>query len=398
MADSEGAGALGRTRRAVIAGAGIAGLAASLRLHRDGWKVLVVERSPTRRSSGYMVNLVGAAYDAIARFGLVAALQPRDIGFFTTILVHADGREKLTVPPEIAQAGLGDRALTVFRGDLETALYEAVADRVPIRFGTTVRAADEHADGVRVTFSDGGSEQADLLVGADGLHSGIRKLVADPAAENLVRLNYVMAALPLTEAPPGVPENAATSFIGPGRTAAVVNMGPNRSSAFFVQHTDDPASAVAAGAAATLTAAFGDLHGGVPQVLRRIESDPGAVYFDELSQVRLDRWSRGRIVLLGDAAWCVTPFAGHGVGLAVAGADRLGAALAETPDVATALARWESALRPEVRKRQASARKGAHRFVPVTEAQVRMNEIMLQAIQLPVIRGLVRRSVQRANR
>ncbi|KZM70019.1 FAD-dependent monooxygenase [Nocardia terpenica] len=398
MADSEGAGALGRTRRAVIAGAGIAGLAAALRLHRDGWEVLVVERSPTRRSGGYVVNLVGAAYDAIARFGLVAALRPRDIGFFTTILVHADGREKLTVPPAIAQAGLGDRALTVFRGDLETALYEAIADRVPIRFGTTVRTADEHAGGVRVTFSDGSSEQADLLVGADGLHSGIRKLVADPAAESLVRLNYVMAALPLTEAPPGVPENAATNFIGPGRTAAVVNMGPNRSSAFFVQHTDDPATAVAAGPAATLTAAFGDLHGGVPQVLRRIESDPGAVYFDELSQVRLDRWSRGRIVLLGDAAWCVTPFAGHGVGLAVAGADRLGMALAQTPDIPIALARWESALRPEVRRRQASARKGAHRFVPVTKAQVRMNEIMLQAIQLPVIRGLIRRSVQRANR
>ncbi|WP_328391962.1 hypothetical protein [Nocardia sp. NBC_00416] len=104
------------------------------------------------------------------------------------------------------------------------------------------------------------------------------------------------------------------------------------------------------------------------------------------------------MVLLGDAAWCVTVFAGYGAALALDGADRLGAALAaRADDVPAALADWEKALRPEVGKRQALARRGISRFAPPSRAHVRAGEMMLRAIQLPGIRALVRRSIQRAN-
>lgn len=385
-------------QRAVVVGAGIAGLAAALRLHRHGWEVLVIERAPARRSSGYLVNLHGPGYDAAERLGLLPELTPRDIGFFTSILVHADGREKFTVPGDTAAAALGTRILTLFRGDLESVLYEAVAPTVTIRFGTTVRSVTQHPGAVEVELSDGSGVRADLLVGADGLRSGIRALVFDGADDALVDLRHMVGAFPMSRMPGHVPEGAGTTFIGPGRTAAVMNLGPRRSSAFFTYRCPDPAAELALGPGPALAAAFGDLGGGVADALGELATDPTIAYFDSVSQVVLDRWSHGRVVLLGDAAWCVTVFAGYGAALALDGADRLGRALAAHPgDIPAALAEWETGLRAEVTKRQALARKGMSRFAPPTRAHVLAGDLMLRALQLPGIRGLAHRAARRAN-
>lgn len=396
MTDVEGGA---RANRVVVVGAGIAGLATALRLHQAGWDVLVVERAPARRSSGYMVNLLGLGYDAAEGLGVLPALAPRDLGWFTSIIVKADGRRKFTVPAEIARAALGERVISVFRGDLESALYEAVRDVVAIRFGTTVQAITPGADDVEVALSDGTSERAGLIVGADGLHSTVRRLVFGPETDFRVDLRHLVGAFPLGRVPEDVPQGSGTTFIGPGRTAAVVNLGPGRSSAFFTYRSADPEAELALGPLRSLTAAFGDLGGGVPGALRRLEADPAGAYFDSVSQVVMDRWSRGRVVLLGDAAWCVTLFAGYGAALALAGADYLGAALdRHGGDIPAALSDWEEGLRPEIRKRQALARKGMAQFAPPTKAHVWANDLTIRAVQLPGIRRLVQRSLQRANR
>ncbi|MFC4562475.1 FAD-dependent monooxygenase [Nocardiopsis mangrovi] len=383
----------------MIVGAGIAGLAAALRLHRAGWEPIVVERAPARRSSGYMVNLVGWGYDAAEGLGILPALTGRDLGVFTTVMVRADGRPKFTVPPEIAEAAVGKRALTVFRGDLESALYEAVRDTVEIRFGTTVADVEQSTAEVRVGLSDGTTERAALLIGADGLHSGVRAAVFGPETGFRVDLQHVVGAFPLGGVPEGVAEGSGTTFIGPGRTAAIISLGPDRSSAFFTYRTGDAGAELERGPGRALAAAFGDLGGGVPHALRRLAADPAAAYFDSVSQIAMDRWSDGRVVLLGDAAWCVTLFAGYGAALALSGADRLGAALERHgSDVPAALAGWEEGLRPEVRKRQALARTGMHRFAPPSRAHVFMSEMTIRAILVPGVRGLVQRGIRRANR
>ncbi|WP_327148207.1 FAD-dependent oxidoreductase [Nocardia sp. NBC_01329] len=385
-------------KRAVVVGAGIAGLAAALRMYRAGWDVVVLERSPARRSSGYLLNLHGPGYDAAERLGLLPALAPRDIGFFTSVLVHADGREKFTIPATVAQAAVGERALSLFRGDLESALYDAVAGHADIRFGTTVQTLTQETGSVEVTLSDGTHLRADLLIGADGVHSRIRDLVFGPEADFLVDLNHMVGAFPLETVPTHVPEGVGTTFLGPRRTAAVMNLGPGRSSAFFTYRSPDTAAEPAHNADAALTSAFGDLGGGIADALHQLAADPAAAYFDSVGQIVMDRWSRGRVVLLGDAAWCVTVFAGYGAALALDGADRLGAAVAaHGDDLSAALDAWEQSLRPEVRKRQALARRGISRFAPPTRVHVWLGDLMLRAIQLPGIRGLVQRSIQRAN-
>ncbi|AUS80114.1 monooxygenase [Actinoalloteichus sp. AHMU CJ021] len=385
-------------RRAVVVGAGIAGLAAATRLGHSGWDVLVVERSPTRRSSGYLVNLTGPGYDAAERLGILPALGARDLGFLTSVLIRADGRHKFTVPAALAQAALGGRAITVFRGDLESALHDVAEGAAEFRFGTTVRAVHQDTNQVQATLSDGDIVDADLLIGADGLHSGVRELVFGPEADFRVDLRHVVGALPLERVSPEVPERTSATFIGPGRTAAVINLGPGRSSAFLTYRCADVEGELGRGATDSLTSVFGDLGGPVPEVLRQLAASPDLAYFDSVSQIVADRWSRGRVVLLGDAAWCVTLFAGQGAGLALSGADRLAAALGDHgADLPAALSDWESSLRAEVRKRQALARKGTSQYAPPTKAHVWARDLAMRAIQLPGIRGMVQRAVRRAN-
>ncbi len=357
----------------------------------------MVERAPARRSSGYLVNLIGPGYDAAERLGLLPALSVHDLGLFTTVLVRADGRPKFTVPAAVAEAALGKRALSVFRGDLESTLYEAVGNHAEIRFGTTVASIDQDTDHVRVAFSDGTTQHADLLVGADGVHSATRTAVLGSGFR--VDLPYLVAAFPLTHPVPDVPESSATTFIGPGRTAAIVNLSPQRSSAFFTYRCPDPAAELSRGPVQALTAAFGDLGGGVPDAIRHLEKDPAGAYFDAVSQVAMPRWSTGRVVLLGDAAWCVTLFAGHGAALALAGADQLGAALQRHDnDIPAALSEWETGLRPEATKRQALARRGMLQYAPPSRFHVWMSDLTIRAITLPGIRGLVRHSIEHASR
>lgn len=384
-------------KRAVIVGAGIAGLATALRLTRDGWQVLVVERSPARRSSGYFVNLVGSGYDAAERLGLLPALADHAMGVFTTVLVRADGQPKFTVPAAVAEAALGPRTMTVFRGDLEAALYDAAHDDAEIRFGTTISTVDQTGDRVEISFSDGTTDEADLLIGADGLHSATRTTMFGPG--HRVDLPYMVAAFALTDPVSAVPESSATTFIGPGRTAALINAGPSRSSAFFTYRCVDPEQELKREPVEALDAAFGDLAGGVPEAIRQLRTGPGGAYFDRVSQVKMPQWSTGRTVLVGDAAWCVTLFAGHGAALALAGADRLATVLHEHgQDVSSALARWEAGLRPEVVRRQALARRGMYQYAPPNRFHVWLNDTMIRAITLPGIRNLVRRGIERQNR
>ncbi|TWS23652.1 FAD-binding protein [Tsukamurella sputi] len=385
-----------RRLRIVIAGAGIAGLAAALRLHRDGHEVLIAERAPARRTGGYLINLLGTGFDAAESLGLVPALRDRDQGIFTSVLVRADGSTKLTMPTALAEQSLGDRALTLFRGDLEEALHEAVAGTVEIRFGTVVTAVDHLEDAARVTLSDGTVHDADLLIGADGLHSGIRDLVFGPAEAFVRDLGHAVAAFPLDTAPEALPKQTAATFIDVGRTAAVFRPRTHAPSAFFTYRTATAADDAAGSPADALARHFGDLRGPVHEAMRHAARTDGA-YSDSVSQVVMESWSRGNVALVGDSAWCVSLFAGHGAGLALAGADRLGRSLSAHPGrIGAALDAWEADLRDDVATRQRQARTGMARFAPPSSLHLGVQNLMIRALTAPVIGPAFLRLMSRA--
>ncbi|WP_034488395.1 FAD-dependent oxidoreductase [Actinomadura oligospora] len=368
-------------RRAIVVGAGIAGLTTALRLRGIGWDVLLLERAPARRRGGYALTLTGGGHAAAEALGILPGLRERHFDV-DLLFVNADGGRRFTLPADRAEALRGGRALNLLRGDIEDVLFTAVPDDVEVRFGATVTSIAQDEDGVRAVLDDGTTERADLLVGADGLHSAVRDLAFDVGPSVLRDLGYTVAAFSLRKLPAGLAERAVTTFSPPGRSIAVASLGRDRAAAYFIHKSSDPAGDRALGPEQTLANRYGDLGWVVPDLLGQL-ADTDSVYFDGVAQIAADRWHRGRVVLVGDAAWCLTPFSGYGASLSMAGADLLGTALeAEPADIPAALTAWEARLRPEADRFQTRARRAAAMHAPSTRSELLRRDFLLRAASL----------------
>ncbi|MEV1004890.1 FAD-dependent oxidoreductase [Nonomuraea sp. NPDC050202] len=380
--------------RAIIIGAGIAGLAAALRLHQSGWETLVVERAPQRRGGGYGVTFGGIGHDGAERMGVLPELRRR--AFVTRELVYRkpSGERRFALSGETISATMGRKAFNILRGDIEAVLYEAVKEHAMIRFGTTITAVEQDADAVRVTLADGTTEHADLLIGADGLHSATRALVFGPEEAYRLDLGHRVAVYMLKQRPEGLPAETTGSISSRGRTFAMMSVGDGRTAAFFGYRTDGGRAQASLDELGEL---YGDMGWLVPQALEGLKT-ADSVYFDTISQMVVDRWSTGRVVLLGDAAWCVTLFAGYGSSLAVGGADRLGAALERHgDDVLTALAEWEAELRPEAEKKQQLGRRVKGVYAPRNPLVLELTQLPLRLSSWGPVRRLIERKFQLAD-
>lgn len=376
------------SRRAVIVGAGIAGLAAALRLRQIGWVPVVVERAPARRRGGYLMHLSWGGYDAAGRLGVLPALRERHFDGFELVQVEADGRERFVVPSPAVQAMLGTRNLFLLRGDVEDVLYNAVAATVPVRFGTTVTAVRQTGDGVRIKLSDGSHETADLLIGADGRHSQVRRLVFGPEERFAAASDHIVAAFDVPGVPDGVRPGTVTQLPMIGRRMMLLTLDRSRS-VMLLFRSPDPAADLADGPYAAVERAFGDLGWIVPDMLTRLR-DAGTVYFDSQSLVEIGNWAQGSVALLGDAAWALPPAAGFGGSQAVEGAERLGTALQARPgDVPGALSTWQEELRPEVERRRRRSRTGQRRLVPAGRLALARSNIRPRIAASPIVTRLL---------
>jgi 2-polyprenyl-6-methoxyphenol hydroxylase-like FAD-dependent oxidoreductase len=381
--------------RAIIVGAGIAGQAAALRLRRSGWDCLLVERAPARRDTGYAVTFGGIGYDAAERMGILPALTGRS--FVTTELVYhrPDGSRRFALSRDVIAAMMGRRSMTILRGDIESVLHDAIKDEVDIRFGATVTAIDQDEHSVAVSLTDDTVERADLLIGADGLHSSVRALAFGPEERYRRDLHHFVAAYSLPGPPPGLPPGATGTLTHRGRTVAAISVGDGRSVAFFGFRARHAAGLSLADPRAVLRRVFAGMGWIVPSLLRDLDA-AGSVYFDSVSQIVAPTWTRGRVVLLGDAAWCVTLFAGYGAALAVGGAGRLGDTLGtHGNDLGRALSEWEAGLRPEVRAKQRLARRVEGVYAPENSVALFLYQLPLRVASLaPVQRYIGRRYIQ----
>ena len=355
------------TRSVLISGSGVAGPSLAHWLGRSGYAVTVVERAARLRGSGGVpVDFRGDQLALLARMGVLGEIQAWQTGMGDQAVVGADGRRLSTFPSALFS---GD--VEIERGDLARILYSRSKDAAEYVFGDHITALAQAPDGVDVTFARGPARRFDLVVGADGLHSTVRRLAFGGEQQYRHDLGLAVAGF-------SVPNTFGLDHSGliynePGRLAMVAS-GRDRARAAVALMFAGPVPDYGwhdTGAQKRIVAEhFAGAGWQVPALLEALSEAP-ELYFDTISQIRLDRWSAGRVVLLGDAAWCTGP-GGNGTGHAMFGAYTLAGELALAGgDHVTACRRYEQIMRPVVIKSQKQAAGAARFLTPATERKIR---------------------------
>ncbi|MET8143466.1 FAD-dependent monooxygenase [Sphaerisporangium sp. NPDC005288] len=362
----------------LISGASVAGPALAYWLRHHGFEVTVVERAATPRPGGYKVDLRGVAVEVARRMGILDEVRRRSTDIRGGTWLNGAGKTLATLGPDmIGFRDPGD--LEIMRGDLAEILHARTRGEAEYVFGDTITSITDEGCGTRVTFRDAAPRTFDLVVGADGLHSGTRALVFGPEERFTEGLGLGVAVF-------GVPNHLGLDRWEMVLSAAghVVNVYSVRAATaakaqFFFPAPQRPVDRHDVAAQQQAVAeAFTGHRWEVPRLLAAMP-EAGDFYFDTLAQVRMDSWSRGRTVLLGDAAYCPSPASGQGTGMALVGAYVLAGELAAAQgDHRVAFARYEEEMRGFVELNQRLGRTAAKGMVPASRTRARLQGLMLR--------------------
>jgi 2-polyprenyl-6-methoxyphenol hydroxylase-like FAD-dependent oxidoreductase len=361
-------------RNVLISGASIAGPALAYWLGRHGFQPTVVELAPAPRQGGQAVDFRGATHlTVLERMGLLPELRRIQTGGSPMRFVDERGRTLLDLPAEFTGG-----EIEVLRGDLARVLHEHSAPYTEYIFGDSIVSLTETSSGVRAGFRSGISRDFDLVIGADGLHSNVRRLAFGPEEDYVSHLGYYAATWQLPN-DLGL-GRGSVGYNVPGRLASVGadHRDPVRAGAFFVfaapklsydRHDLEQQKRL-------IGDAFSGLGWEVPRLLASLRQATD-LYFDSISRADVDTWSAGRVCLVGDAA-CGATIGGMGTGTAVVAAYVLVGELARAQgDHRAAFARYESRLRTYAKGCQAGGARTGKFLAPATAGGIRLRNALL---------------------
>ncbi len=305
----------------LVSGASVAGAAAAFWLGRHGFSVTVVERHRGPRPGGQAIDVRGPALTVLERMGLLGAAQQRRTQIRGSSVVDADGNE-LSRDTESTPTGgpIDSPNIELLRDDLVELLYGASQWTAEYLFDDTITALDDDGATVNVTFERAAPRSFDLVIGADGLHSNVRRLVFGPEEDFIERLGTHAAIFT-------VPnfldlDYWQTWHYGDSTMAGVYSARNNAEARAMVGFMDTDLRIDYRDTAAQFAELERRMAGDGwvrPQLLEYMRGAPD-FYFDEMSQIKMDRWARGRVALVGDAGYCCSPLSGQGTSVALLGA------------------------------------------------------------------------------
>lgn len=374
-------------RTILISGLGIAGSTLAYWLLRHGFTPIIVERAPAPRTGGYIVDFWGVGYDVAERMGLLPALHEDAYQFEEVRLVDTSGRRVAYLDPDAFRAASNGRFLSIPRGDLAHRIYQLVEPDVETIFGDSITALHEDPSGIDVTFEHAPPRRVDLVIGADGLHSNVRTLTFGSAHRFEQELGYYTAAFNAND----YPHRDAGAFVCYTVLRRQIARCTLRdgSSAFFFFFAEREPLAIGphdvAAQKAILRERFAGAGWECDEILGALECAED-LYFDTVAQVRMPYWSRDRVALVGDAAYCPSLLAGQGSAIAMAGAYVLAHMLAEEGgDHVVAFGEYQRRFKPFVDAKQRTATRLGWWFAPQSALSLRFRTVVTNLMRAPVL-------------
>jgi len=352
-----------QNKKILISGAGVAGLTLAYFLKQNGFEPVIVERAETLRDNGYMIDFFSSGVSVSEKMGISDELAKRDIGSNYIIQHTKKGKQNLKLNMNALRSSLKGKFFNFLRTDLVDILYKKVKNEVEIRFGTNIKTITQSEQGVNITYENGDSEQFDLLIGADGLNSSVRQKIYDDSEVEKKYLGYYVCAFNHNVSL-NLKRTDVSSMICPKKQ--VVSYTTDESStSLFVFTSSIRNSLTDKEKIEVLKNEFSDFGSPTPEIIDQ-GSKKEKLFFDQVSQIKIkSSWHKGRVALIGDAAYCITLLSGQGASMAMTGAYVLSEKLKKYPhDHLKAFSEFEKDLKPKVEIMQKKAVKNAATYLP----------------------------------
>ena len=386
-----GKGSSVQKRSVLISGIGIAGATLAYWLGEYGFRPTLVERAPHFRDGGYVIDFWGLGYDIAERMGLVPGLRAEGYDVRELRIVDAKGRRAGGFGADVFRELTGGRYVSIARNDLARLIYGLIEGKCETIFGDEITRLVEDGDGAHVEFERGSPRRFDIVIGADGLHSAVRRLVFGKQERFEKFLGYTVAAFQ-ADGYPFRDEGVYVAYSVPGRQAARFATHNGRTLFLLIFASDrstysKPHDVLAR--KAFLHREFDNAGWECQRILAAMDNCDD-IYFDSVSQISMETWSSGRVALIGDAAFCPSLLAGQGSALAMISAYVLAGELGQAPArPESAFTRYDEMLRRFMTDKQKTAEKFASSFAPRTRLGLFLRNQMTKAFAIPYVAGLM---------
>jgi 2-polyprenyl-6-methoxyphenol hydroxylase-like FAD-dependent oxidoreductase len=376
----------------LISGAGIAGPTLAYWLLQYGFEPTIVEAAPKLRTGGYVIDFWGAGFDIADKMGLLPEITRAGYRLRELRVVNANGKRAAGFPVSAFFRMTKGRYASLPRSDLAAFIFKKIEGRVEAIFGDTIDRIEQKPESVSVTFQRAGTRDFDLVVGADGLHSRVRELVFGPEKQFEKYLGFKAAAFQVEGYTPR-DELVYVMYTQVGQQVGRFSMRDNRTLFLFTFADDDPdVSSDVAGQKALLRQRFGTSGWECPRILDAMDAS-NDLYVDRVSQIRMSPeeglWTRGRVTLVGDAAFCVSLLAGQGSALAMIAAYILAGELHHASgNYAEAFRRYQDLFAPFVFRKQKAALRFAASFAPKSKFSLFLRNRIFDLLAIPGIADL----------